>query len=155
MGELDFLKQVEQQAQQQVEENEQQTQENEMQGWMDAELLMDQLRQAAVDILHEKNPELKDKIEQYRKEYEDVFVYFFSDDEFYIYRPITRFEYKEISQNNAEYEKVAEEIVLKAVLHPLLTQERFEKMKAGVVPTLLELILDASNFGVKNPVIKL
>ena len=117
--------------------------------------MLEDFRKAALDIITKKHPELESQIEEFKKQYKDVFVYMFSDDEFYIYRPITRFEYKELSKDTDNYDLVAEKIVMRATLYPQLTDSVMNTLKAGVIPTLLELILDASGFGVKNPVIQL
>ncbi len=121
----------------------------------DMEQVLEDFRQAALNIIKEKHPELEGKIEEFKKNYGDVYVYMFTDDEFYIYRPITRFEYKELTKGIEDYDEAAEKIVMKSVLYPTITDSMLNTLKAGIIPTLLELILDASGFGVKNPVIQL
>jgi len=154
---MDFLKKADEQlkeAQQQEPQVEEQEQEGEV-GWINEEYINEELKKAAEEILYEKDPEFAKKIEGFKKQYKDVLIYFFDMDEFYIYRPLTRFEYKEITGSTEDAEKASEFIVQKAVLYPELTEEIMDQLKAGVVPTLLELILNASNFGIQNPVIKL
>jgi hypothetical protein len=116
---------------------------------------MENLRKTAEEILFEKDPSLKELIQKLKEEYEEIYVYFFDENEFYIYRPLTRFEYKEVVSSTQDSEEAGEQIVLKATLYPQLTKERLDTLKAGIVPTLLELILNVSNFGIQNPVIKL
>jgi len=122
---------------------------------MDTEAIMGELRQAAVEILQEQNPEAVEVIEELKKKHKDLYLYFFSEDEFYVYRPVTRLEYKDLSTKYTNSDELAEQIVLNAVLYPKLKLDNLSDLKAGVVPTLLELILTVSNFGVNNPVIKL
>lgn len=156
---VDFLKKADEQlktVQQNV--NPEQGEQNKEQGkagWIDSDYINEELKMAAMEILQEKDPKYVQMIEEFKKQYKDVLIYFFDESEFYVYRPLTRFEYKEILASTDDAEKASEMIVMKAVLFPTLTEDKLNTLKAGIVPTLLELILSASNFGVQNPVIKL
>lgn len=158
---VDFLKKAEEQLKEQMKEMVETAEEQELSddpktgGWIDTEELMDNLRQVAEEMLYERDPSLKEKIEKFKEQYSEIYVYFFDEHEFYIYRPITRFEYKDVISTTNNAEEAGEQIVLKAVLYPSLTKDRLDSLKAGIVPTLLELILNVSNFGIQNPVIKL
>jgi hypothetical protein len=155
VGDLEFLKKVEEEIKTEQEEQKQEENSDVQSGWIDTANIMEELKKAAEEILYEKDPKLKDKVEELKNKYKDVYVYFFDDEEFYIYRPLTRFEYKDITSKTDKQDEITEMIVLKATLYPELTEERLDGLKAGIVPTLLELILNASNFGVQNPVVKL
>jgi hypothetical protein len=120
--------------------------------------MLEELKEEAEKILYEKDPTLETLLPQFREKYSDVYVFFFSDDEFYIYRPVTRFEYKDLDREyGQDAEKFLEMLVCKAVLYPKLTPEKLDALRAGVAPTLATLILNASGFGVEktNPVVKL
>ncbi len=152
---MDFLKKAEEELKEKAQETETQQEDSASGGWIDTEELMENLRKTAEEILFEKDPSLKELIQKLKEEYEEIYVYFFDENEFYIYRPLTRFEYKEVVSSTQDSEEAGEQIVLKATLYPQLTKERLDTLKAGIVPTLLELILNVSNFGIQNPVIKL
>lgn len=148
----DFLKQ----ADQQLKQEQQKPQEPEKQaGWIDTEQVMEELKRAAEEIIYEKDPQLKELVQSLKKKYKDILVYFFDENEFYIYRPLNRFEYKEITSQTDNAEQAGELLVLKQVLYPQLDESKLDQLKAGVIPTLLELVMNASNFGIQNPVVKL
>lgn len=157
MSDMDFLKKAEEKLAAAV-ENAKIERDSEDTGWMDTEQLLEELKRTAEEILYEKDPVLREKLQSFRKQYQDIYVFFFTDDEFYIYRPITRFEYKELDREYGnDAEKFLEMLVCKAVLYPTMTPERLDGLRAGVAPTLASLIMSASGFGAEktNPVVKL
>lgn len=149
----DFLKKADQQLKQQQQQPE--AEQDKQAGWIDTEQVMEELKKAAEEIIYEKDPQLKELVQSLKKKYKDILVYFFDENEFYIYRPLTRFEYKEITGQTDNAEKAGEQLVLKQVLYPKLDSNQLDQLKAGVIPTLLELVMNASNFGIQNPVVKL
>lgn len=123
--------------------------------WYDTDVMISKIRELAVEELVKSNQSLRQIIDNAKKQYENVYLYFFSDNEYYIYRQLNRFEYKELSQKSQDYEQLMENVMTAAVIYPKLSIDMLDSLKAGVVPTLTELILAASNFGASNPVIPL
>ncbi|HOJ94028.1 MAG TPA: hypothetical protein PK390_02215 [Fervidobacterium nodosum] len=64
---------------------------------MNTEAIMTELKEAAIQIIAERKPDVVPIIEQLKNKYKELFLYFFSEDEFYVYRPISRFEHKDLS----------------------------------------------------------
>lgn len=155
MTDFDFLKEVDEEIKQQEQEVQQTEDDKEATGWIDTETIMQELKKAAQDILYEHDPKLKDVVEKLKQEYEEVYVYFFSDNEFYIFRPLTRFEYKELLAKTTDTNEITDMIFKKAVLVPEMTDDKMNKLKAGVVPTIVEIVLKVSNFNNSSPVVKL
>ncbi len=123
--------------------------------WYDTDVMIQKIRELAVEELVKTNQSLKQIIDNAKKQYDSVYLYFFSDTEYYIYRQLNRFEYKELSAKSQDYEQLMENVMTTAVIYPKLSLDMLDSLKAGVVPTLTELILAASNFGASNPVIPL
>lgn len=123
--------------------------------WYDTDVMIQKIRELAVEELVKTNQSLKQIIDNAKKQYDSVYLYFFSDNEYYIYRQLNRFEYKELSSKSQDYEQLMENVMTTAVIYPKLSLDMLDSLKAGVVPTLTELILAASNFGASNPVIPL
>jgi len=120
------------------------------------EELVSATQKEILDLVKKKHPEVEEIAAKLKEQYKEIYLYAFSEDEFYIYRPIKRFEYKKLTMQYAEnQEKLGEEIVKLGVLHPKLDDEKLDDLKAGTVATLLELIFAASNFGASAPAIKL
>ena len=138
-----------------AEETQKQDKEQTQSSIVSVDTLMNELKNAALEILADRHPEAIPVIENLQKKHKELYLYFFTEDEFFIYRPLSRLEYKELVAQYGDKEELAEQIVLKGVLYPQITPQQLNDMKAGIVPTLLELILSVSQFGVQNPVIKL
>lgn len=143
MQDLEFLKQAEE-----IEQHEESKE-----GWLDVDQVMEQLTNAAYEVLYEKHPHMKTVIEDIKKKNKEVYIYFFTDDEFYIIRPLKRIEYKEIIQQSQDPDVVAEHIFKKQLLYP--TNLDLNELKAGVIPTMVNIILSVSNFNNQAPVVKL
>ena len=99
------------------------------------------------------------EIEKWKSLYKDVYVVALSDDEVFIFRGLSRLEFRKIrqettaaeqnalSQDDATVESLAEErIVALCTLWPKIGVNDMALSKAGTFPTLKELILRASNF---------
>jgi hypothetical protein len=86
-----------------------------------------------------------------------VYIAKFADDEKYIYRPLKRFEYKQIlALGQTDNKSFAEEkIVSMCVVWPVLEAIKIPTLKAGTINTLVELIMESSNFGIKEEPTKL
>jgi hypothetical protein len=97
-----------------------------------------------------------EKVEEWKTEFGEVYVSGFSETEIFIFRPIFRGEYKTLqiearkpqgegpdakTMSTHEYE---EETCKVAVLWPTL--QNVNKMKAGVITSLYEQIMQNSNF---------
>ena len=96
------------------------------------------------------NGPTQEQIDEWKSKYGEIFVATFSDEK-YVYRPLKRFEYKQILAVNqtpdartyAE-EKVAE----KCIVWPKIEPAKLSTLKAGTISTLVDLIMAASNFGI-------
>ena len=92
----------------------------------------------------------QEQIDEWKSKYGDIFVATFGEEK-YIYRPLKRFEYKQIlslgqaadARTYAE-EKVAE----KCIVWPKIEAAKLSTFKAGTISTLVDLIMAASNFGI-------
>jgi hypothetical protein len=89
----------------------------------------------------------------WQKEYPDMFVVDdLPDGNIYIYRTITRYEYKVLqSLPNTDPLQREELIIDKCLLYPIITYEDMSNAMAGIISTLAQHILGSSGF-VKNPV---
>jgi hypothetical protein len=97
------------------------------------------------------------QIDEWKLKFGDVFVAKFSDVEKFVYRPLRRFEYKQIlsvgQQDNKAFAE--EKVVQTCVLWPVVDPTKVSMLKAGTVSTLVELIMAASNFGISEEPVKL
>lgn len=108
-------------------------------------------------VLGIPNGPSKEKIDEWKEKFGEVYVATFGEEK-YIYRPLKRFEYKQILQvgQNPESRTFAEEKVAeKCVLWPEIDVSKVSILKAGTVSTLVDLIMAASNFGVTEEPVKL
>ena len=96
------------------------------------------------------NGPTQEQIDEWKSKHDEIFVAKFTEEK-YIYRPLKRFEYKQILSVNqtpdartyAE-EKVAE----KCIIWPKIDPAKLSTLKAGTISTLVDLIMAASNFGI-------
>lgn len=97
------------------------------------------------------------QIDEWKTKFGDVYLAKFSDTEKYVYRPLRRFEYKQVlSLGQGENKSFAEEkVVQMCVIYPSIDPTQMAALKAGTISTLVELIMSASNFGVSEEPIKL
>ena len=124
--------------------------------YTDIDAIIKATQEELLKMVKNKHPEVDKLIEKYKSKYKDIFMYVFSEDEFYIYRPLKRLEYKRLAmQYKDDEEQLGEMLVITGVVYPKLDEQSINELKAGTVATLLELILAASNFGAQAPTIKL
>jgi len=98
------------------------------------------------------NGPTQEKINEWKVKFGDIFVTSLGNDK-YIYRPLKRFEYKQILQTaqNPENKAFAEEKVAeKCIIWPKLDAAKFSMLKAGTISTLVDLVMVASDFGVSE-----
>jgi len=90
----------------------------------------------------------EERIEHFKQQAGDVYLGSFSDHENFIFRPIKRLEWRNLTQKIQKLDplKQSEAIVMKACLWPEMNQHNINVLTAGAVETLKELILQASNF---------
>jgi len=103
------------------------------------------------------NGPTQEQVDEWKAKFGDIYVATFGDEK-YVYRPLKRFEYKQILQvgqtpENRTYaeEKVAE----KCIIWPKIEVEKISTLKAGTISTLTELVMAVSNFGITEEPIKL
>jgi hypothetical protein len=99
----------------------------------------------------------QEQINEWKAKHTDVFVAKFSDEEKYVYRPLKRFEYKQIlGLGQQENKSFAEEKVAQfCILWPTIDPAKLATFKAGTISTLVDLIMAASNFGIQEEPVKL
>ena len=97
------------------------------------------------------------QIDEWKAKFGDVFVVKFSETEKYIYRPMRRFEYKQIvSLGQAENKSFTEEkIAQMCIIWPTIDPTKIATLKAGTISTVVDLVMSSSNFGVAEEPLKL
>ena len=100
----------------------------------------------------------QEKIDEWKAKFGDVFVATFGEEKFN-YRPIRRFEYKNIMQlgnQSADNRTFLEEKVASmCIVWPEIETAKLPTLKAGTISTLVDLIMTASNFGITEEPVKL
>lgn len=91
-----------------------------------------------------------EEIEALKVKHGDVYLVSLSDKENFLFRPLLRFEWKELMQR-FEKAKLTEQqrtdgIAMAGVVWPVLNQSNINKLTAGATDTLRNLIMEASNF---------
>lgn len=114
-------------------------------------------RRKAEPIVIEEKKELTldEKIENWKKEFGDRIYNTTLFGETYIWRPLTRSEYREIRNTPGEDREII--ICIQQVLHPE-DKDTFKELleeKAGIATTLSEEILEKSGFAQFAPTFKL
>ena len=104
-----------------------------------------------------ENGPTQDQIDEWKAKFGEIYVAKFSEEEKYIYRPLRRLEYKQIlALGQTDNKSFAEEkIVSMCAIWPALEAAKIPTLKAGTINTLVELIMEASNFGIKEEPTKL
>jgi len=99
----------------------------------------------------------QEQINDWKAKHGELLLATFSADEKYIYRPLRRFEYKQIiSVGQADNKAFAEEkVVQMCVVWPTVDPTKIATFKAGTISTLVDLIMSASNFGIAEEPVKL
>lgn len=87
-----------------------------------------------------------EKIEQWKSQYGEVYLMSFDAQESYVWRPITRIEYKQLIKAAKDDPHFQELLVTKCVLWPAVGPEFLTGTKAGTIPTLYAVIMEGSNF---------
>lgn len=98
------------------------------------------------------------QIDEWKVKFGEAYVASFSPEDKYIYRPLRRFEYKQIVSlgQAAENKTFAEEkIIQMCVVWPTIDPTKIATLKAGTISTLVDLIMAASNFGISEEPVKL
>ena len=108
---------------------------------------------APLEIIIKAFPELKAKIEEWRNMYGDIYATMLDEDEVYIYRYITRAEYKELltqfrnANDKLKSEEMIDEFfVQRCLLYPSYSTEFKAASPAGVIPTIATQIKLVSRF---------
>jgi len=99
----------------------------------------------------------QEKVDEWKAKFGDLYVATFGEEK-YVYRPLKRFEYKQILQvgQTPDSRTFAEEkVAQKCVIWPEIDVSKISTLKAGTISTLVDLIMAASNFGVTEEPIKL
>jgi hypothetical protein len=95
---------------------------------------------------HKKRPSDAD-IQAFKDRFGDnIYMIALDEDEMYVWRPLTRHEYKALLQNVQHEQVFMEQIVQKCVLWPTVTPEWVAGGKGGTIPTLHAVIMEGSNF---------
>jgi hypothetical protein len=95
---------------------------------------------------HKKRPSDAD-IQAFKDRFGDnIYMIALDEDEMYVWRPLTRHEYKALLQNVQHEQVFMEQIVQKCVLWPTVTPEWVAGGKGGTIPTLHSVIMEGSNF---------
>jgi hypothetical protein len=90
-----------------------------------------------------------DQVSAWKEAYGDIRIMAFESDEIYVYRTIRRVEWKKFIAEIKEgpgSDLFQEQVVKKCVLWPSLDLTWSATCKAGTIPTLFEVIMEASNF---------
>jgi len=104
------------------------------------------------------NGPTQEQIDEWKAKFGDIFLATFSGEEKYVYRPLRRFEYKQIIQlgQGQENKTFAEEkIAQMCIIWPTIEPSKIATLKAGTISTIVDLIMSASNFGIAEEPVKL
>ncbi len=126
----------------------------EEQGEIDNQTL-EMLKNAAIDVVKEKVPDIEEIIDQLKEKHgtSNVYMYIFDENEFYIFRAMKRFEFKKIKSMKLSDFEEEDYIFNTCVLYP--ENLKTDELKGGSVRTIVELIYYYSNFGSSSPVVEL
>lgn len=106
-------------------------------------------------MLKETVPEFEVTVKKYLELYPDSWLIAEDQKTFYIVRPITRLELKELAKLASSEEDLADLVLEKCIVYPELQLQDILKLKAGTAKNLLETIMAISNFSTTMPVVKL
>jgi hypothetical protein len=87
-----------------------------------------------------------EQIAMWKEQFGEVYLISFDLEENFVWRPITRLEYKNIIQQAKDDSHYQEMVVQRCVLYPQIGPEHLTAGKAGTVPTLHAVIMEGSNF---------
>lgn len=99
----------------------------------------------------------QEEIDGWKTQFGDIYVATFGTEK-YVYRPMRRFEYKNVlqlgqAQDNRTF--VEEKVAQMCTIWPKIDPTKMTTLKAGTISTIVDLIMAASNFGVTEEPIKL
>ena len=87
-----------------------------------------------------------EQIALWKEQFGEVFLMSFDLNDNFVWRPITRLEYKNLLQQAKDDAHFQEMVVQRCVLWPEVGPEILTGGKAGTVPTLHGVIMEGSNF---------
>lgn len=87
-----------------------------------------------------------EQIAQWKERYGEIYLMSFDKEDQYVWRPITRLEYKNIIQQAKDDAHYMEMVVQRCVLWPTIGIENLAGGKAGTIPTLHAVVMEGSNF---------
>lgn len=100
---------------------------------------------AIYSILEPKGVSRAD-VDELKRKFPNLYVFPWSDDDIFIFRPLKRNEWKLIRQASENQEELALNILKKGCVWPLLDEETVSTQLAGTVDTMVELISRVSMF---------
>jgi len=107
-------------------------------------------------LIFENGPSQKE-VDEWKAKFGDVYSIALGGEK-YLYRPMRRFEYKQVMQisqtpDNKSY--IEEKIAQICVIWPKIDASKLSTLKAGTISTLVDLVMVASNFGITEEPTKL
>lgn len=93
----------------------------------------------------EKGPS-DEQIALWKEQFGECYLMSFDPRESYVWRPVTRIEYKTILQSAKDDAHFMEMVVQRCVLWPEIDVAKLTSGKAGTIPTLHGVIMEGSNF---------
>ncbi len=93
----------------------------------------------------EKGPS-DEQIAHWKEQFGECYLMSFDPRESYVWRPVTRLEYKNILQGAKDDAHFSEMVVQRCVLWPEIDVAKLTSGKAGTIPTLHGVIMEGSNF---------
>lgn len=88
----------------------------------------------------------KADIDELKRKFPNLYVFPWSDDDVFIFRPLKRNEWKLIRQASDTEEELSLNILKKGCVWPVLDEESLPSQLAGTVDTIVELITRVSMF---------
>lgn len=95
------------------------------------------------------NAPSQDQIAAWKQQFGKIYTFSFDTDEIYVWRPIFRREWQNLQTMEAlarDEGKFQEHFVMKTVLWPTLGPVEINASRAGMVPTLFQIIMQGSGF---------
>lgn len=87
-----------------------------------------------------------EQINMWKDQFGEVYLMSFDLNDNFVWRPVTRLEYKNIVQTAKDDAHYQEMLVQRCVLWPQIGPEHLTGGKAGTIPTLHSVIMEGSNF---------
>jgi len=86
------------------------------------------------------------KIEEWKNRHGDIYMIALDELEHFVFRPLSRHEYKQLLTAVQNEQLFMEQVVQKCTLWPTITPEWLTAGKGGTVPSLHGVIMESSNF---------